>query len=137
MTARPGGSSLRPAASDQALVQTHGVPDLQASAEAIMSAPTLQRKVTITNPLGFHLRPIAAFARLAAQYQSVVTISTGERRVNGKSTLELMLLAAEQGTELILEVTGNDAAAAIEPLSALLATPSVDDETDDALPAKS
>lgn len=95
-----------------------------------MSGPTLQRKVTITNPLGFHLRPMAAFARLAAQFQSTVTLSTDQRRVNGKSTLELMLLAAEQGTEILLEVTGSDAAAAIEPLSAVLAAPSVDDEPD-------
>jgi phosphocarrier protein len=95
-----------------------------------MSGPTLQRKVTITNPLGFHLRPMAAFARLADRFQSTVTLSTGQRRVNGKSMFELMLLAAEQGTDILLEVSGSDAAAAIEPLSALLAAPAADDEPD-------
>jgi phosphocarrier protein HPr len=137
MTARqPGGSSLQPAAGKLAPVQSSCVPRLQVTAEATMSGPTLQRKVTISNPLGFHLRPMAAFARLAAQYQSAVTLSNGQRRVNGKSTLELMLLAAEQGTEILLEVSGSDAAAAIEPLSALLAAPSVDDEPEDAVPPK-
>jgi phosphocarrier protein len=101
-----------------------------------MSGPTLQRKVTITNPLGFHLRPMAAFARLAAQYQSTVTLSNGERRVNGKSTLELMLLAAEQGTEILLEIAGSDAADALEPLSAILAAPAVDDEPEEPVPPK-
>jgi phosphocarrier protein len=92
-----------------------------------MSGVPLQRKVTVTNPMGFHLRPIAAFARQAVQFQSAVVISYGEKRVNGKSTLELMLLAAEQGTELLLEVSGPDAATALEALSQILAAPAVDD----------
>lgn len=120
----PSGRSLRLAAAR-----------VQSSPEA-MNGPTLQRKVTITNPLGFHLRPIAAFARLAAQYQSTVTLANGSRRVNGKSALELMLLAAEQGTELILDISGSDAAEAIEALSAILVAPSVDDEPDDLAPPK-
>ena len=88
----------------------------------------LTRKVIVTNPLGFHLRPVAAFAKLANQYQSTVTVSKGTRRVNGKSPLELMLLAAQVGSELTLEVQGSDAPQAMEPLAALLAAPSVDEE---------
>lgn len=92
-----------------------------------MNGETLQRKVTITNPVGFHLRPMAAFARLAGQFAGAVFVCKGPQRVNGKSTLELMLLAAEQGEELTVEVTGPDARAALEVLAELLAAPSVDD----------
>jgi len=70
-----------------------------------MNGEVLQRKVTVNDPLGLHLRPLAAFAQRAKQFQSTVTVAKNEQRVNGKSPLELMLLAAEQGTELTLEVT--------------------------------
>jgi phosphotransferase system HPr (HPr) family protein len=92
-----------------------------------MSGATLQRKVTVTNPTGFHLRPMAAFLRQAMQFQSDVAIAYGEKRVNGKHMLELMLLAAEQGAELILEVSGPDAPAALDALAQILAAPSADD----------
>lgn len=92
-----------------------------------MSGETLRCPVTITNPLGFHLRPMAAFAKLAGQFDGAVTVLKGEHRVNGKSTLELMLLAAEQGAELVVEVTGRDARAALDALVAVLAAPSMDD----------
>jgi phosphotransferase system HPr (HPr) family protein len=92
-----------------------------------MNGETLQAKVTIINPLGFHLRPMAAFARLANQFRCAVALSKGQQRVNGKSTLELMLLAAEQGDEVVLEVSGSDARSALDPLAAILAAPSMDD----------
>lgn len=103
---------------------------LQTSPNA-MSGETLQRRVTIINPLGFHLRPIAAFAKLAGQFRSTVAVIKGDQRVNGKSTLELMLLAAEQGTELLVEVSGNDARAALDALVEILAAPSMDDGPDE------
>ncbi|MFN4258218.1 MAG: HPr family phosphocarrier protein [Gemmataceae bacterium] len=87
-----------------------------------MNAETLQRKVVISNPLGFHLRPISAFARTASQFDCAVTVARDQQRVNGKSPLELMLLGAEQGTELLLEITGNDAHAALDALIQVLNT---------------
>jgi phosphotransferase system HPr (HPr) family protein len=100
-----------------------------------MSGETLQRQVTITNPLGFHLRPMAAFAKLAGQFDSTVMVMKGQQRVNGKSTLELMLLAAEQGAELVVEVTGSDARAALDALVAVLAAPSMDDVLEEGSPS--
>ncbi len=89
-----------------------------------MNGDTLERKVHIRNPQGFHLRPIAAFAQLAGRFQSNVTVSRdGKDDVNGKSILDLMLLAAPQGSELTVKVTGPDARNAIEALVALLQTP--------------
>ncbi len=75
-----------------------------------MNGAPLQQKVVISNPQGFHMRPMAAFAQLAARFQSSVKVSREGQSVNGKSILDLMLLAAAQGTELTLEVAGPDVA---------------------------
>jgi phosphotransferase system HPr (HPr) family protein len=101
-----------------------------------MNGETLQRKVKITNPQGFHMRPISAFAQLAGQFQSSVSVFKGDERINGKSPLELMFLAAEAGTELLLEVTGPDAPDAIEALAELLGAPAVNDVPEPPLPPK-
>jgi phosphotransferase system HPr (HPr) family protein len=103
---------------------------------AAMNGETLERRVTITNPQGFHMRPATAFAQLASQFQSSVWVTRGDRRINGKSPLELMFLGADQGSELILEVTGSDASAALEALAELLAKPSLDDAPETPLPPK-
>jgi phosphotransferase system HPr (HPr) family protein len=101
-----------------------------------MNGETLRRPVTITNPQGFHMRPATAFAQLAGQFQSTVTVCKGDQRINGKSPLELMFLGADQGTELVLEVSGSDAKAAVEALAELLAAPSLDDTPEPPAPPK-
>jgi phosphotransferase system HPr (HPr) family protein len=88
-----------------------------------MNGVPLQRKVIITNPHGLHMRPSAAFVELAGHYQSTVNVIRDGRSVNGKSLWDLLLLAAEPGTELILEADGPDAGDALEALAALLAKP--------------
>ncbi len=88
-----------------------------------MNGASLQQKVVITNPQGFHMRPMAAFAQLAAHFQSSVKVSREGQTVNGKSILDLMLLAAAQGTELTLEVAGDDAQDTLDALVALLKEP--------------
>ncbi|CAN5279527.1 HPr family phosphocarrier protein [soil metagenome] len=97
-----------------------------------MNWEILRRKVTVTDPLGFHMRPVAAFAQCAGKYESTINVHKDELRVNGKSILELLLLAAEQGTELVLEVDGADAPAAIEALAEL-----IEGSTDDGESTKS
>jgi phosphocarrier protein HPr len=92
-----------------------------------MNGETLRRKVTITNPQGLHIRPASAFAQLAARFQSSVTVWKETQGVNGRSPLELLLLAALPGTELILEVSGEDARAALDALAELLAAPSCEE----------
>jgi phosphocarrier protein HPr len=96
---------------------------------AVMNGEVLRQAVTVLDPMGLHMRPLTVFAQKAAQYQSAVTVIKDGQRVNGKSPLELMLLAAEQGTELILEVSGPDAKEAMAPLSELLAATSDDAES--------
>ena len=86
----------------------------------------LRQTVIIANPQGLHLRPAMAFARLAQQFQAAVTVLHGDRSVNGKSLIDLMLLAAEQGTELVVEVHGSDAETALPVLAEILAAPSAE-----------
>jgi phosphotransferase system HPr (HPr) family protein len=92
-----------------------------------MNGETLRQKVVITNPQGFHMRPLTAFVELARKFQSSVFVCRGDQRRNGKSPLELMTLGAEQGTELTLEVTGSDAPAALEALARLITLPHPDE----------
>jgi len=87
-----------------------------------MTGTTLEQALLITNPNGFHLRPAAAFAETARKFQCQVTIRKDSTTVNGKSPLDLLVLAAAEGTELILEVSGADAEAALKALVDLLTT---------------
>lgn len=101
-----------------------------------MSAKRLQRRVTVTNPQGFHLRTMSVFARIAKPLKSTVTVHNGPIRADGKSMLELMTLMAPQGVELTVEVDGEDAAEALDPLCEVIAAPT-DELADRCLPEKS
>jgi phosphotransferase system HPr (HPr) family protein len=131
----PCADRLREAASVVSETESSCSLLLQQSQDA-MNGETLRRKVTITDPLGLHLRPLTAFAQLAGRFQSTVTVAKDNQRVNGKSPLELMLLGAQQGTELVLEVTGSDAPAALDVLAELLAAPGLEEPPEAPLPPK-
>jgi phosphocarrier protein len=75
------------------------------------------------------MRPITAFVEIASQFQSTVNVIKGAESFNGKSPLALLGLAAEKGTELILEADGPDCEAALEALVALLARLGEQDDT--------
>jgi phosphocarrier protein HPr len=87
----------------------------------------LRATVVVRNPQGLHMRPAMMFARIATRFRSDVTVRGQNRAVNGKSLLNLMTLAALPGTELVVEVSGEDAAAALPVLTQALAAPSADD----------
>ena len=87
----------------------------------------LQARVVIRNPRGLHMRPAMMIARLAAKYQSSITVRRQERKANVKSMTQLMLLAAMQGTELELEVIGDDAHIALPMLAEALGALSSED----------
>lgn len=82
---------------------------------------TLCRQVEIQNPLGLHLRAAEKFVHVALQFQTDVRVHYGGKAVNGKSILDLATLAAECGTRLELEASGQDAESALEALSELVA----------------
>jgi len=82
-------------------------------------AKTASREVTVTNKLGVHARPAALFVRIANKYASDITVEKDGEQVNGKSIMGLMMLAAGQGSKLILIAEGSDAEAAVRELEAL------------------
>jgi len=83
--------------------------------------PVLFRDVEIVNPLGLHMRPAAKFVETANRYRAEVTIHRGDKKVNGKSITEMMLLEALPGTILRIESTGEDAEACLDALANVVA----------------
>lgn len=77
----------------------------------------LRRVVTVGNPQGLHVRPAAAFAELAARFECKVSVMRDDTAVDGKFWPDLLLLAAEQGTQLTLVVDGPGAPEALEALA--------------------
>ena len=76
---------------------------------------------TITNKLGLHARASAKLTKLAGSFASEVWISHGERRVNGKSIMGVMMLAAGIGSQVELDTEGEQAQEALDALLALMA----------------
>jgi phosphocarrier protein HPr len=68
----------------------------------------IEREVTIRNRAGLHTRPAAAIVKLAAKFKSEFYISKDNLRINGKSIIGVMTLAAEQGAKLLLSFEGAD-----------------------------
>ena len=81
----------------------------------------IQKKTTISNKLGLHARASAKLTKLAGSYPCEVWLSRGERRVNAKSIMGVMMLAAGMGTEVTLETGGEREEQAMEALLALIA----------------
>ena len=78
-----------------------------------------RRTVTVINDQGLHFRPCQLIALAAQQYQGTVVLKRGGTRADAKSLLELLTLAAEKGTDLELEVTGQDGNEVLEKVSEL------------------
>ena len=77
--------------------------------------------VAIVNKLGLHARAAAKLTHLAGSYQCEIWISRSGRRVNAKSIMGVMMLAAGQGSSVLIEAEGADAEQAIGALSSLIA----------------
>ncbi|HUV29800.1 MAG TPA: HPr family phosphocarrier protein [Acidobacteriota bacterium] len=74
------------------------------------------RTATIVNKLGLHARPCAQLVSTAAKYDSVVHFTKDELRVNGKSIMGVMMLAAERGSAIKVEAEGPDEEQAVADL---------------------
>src|SRR4051794_4946810 len=86
-----------------------------------MSGQTFRQIVRVTNPHGFHMRPISAFVELARRFQATVKVSRDENTVDGKSIFELLAnMLTPQGGELLLETSGPDAGEALAALVELI-----------------
>jgi phosphocarrier protein HPr len=80
-----------------------------------------QRELEIVNKLGLHARASAKLTQLAARFQSEVHLARNGRRVNAKSIMGVMMLAAGKGAKVVVETAGPDENEAIDAISALVA----------------
>lgn len=80
----------------------------------------IAEKIVIKNEVGLHARPAAQFVKTAEKFKSNVRLCKDGIWVNGKSVLGILTLAAEQGSEVILEVNGPDEQIAFKELKGIL-----------------
>ena len=81
----------------------------------------IKTQATISNRLGLHARASAKLTKLAGSFPCEVWLSRGERRVNGKSIMGVMMLAAGKGVEIQVETDGDQEQPAMDALLALIA----------------
>ena len=79
-----------------------------------------QREVEIINKLGLHARASAKLTQLAGKYQSEVSLSRNGRKINAKSIMGVMMLAAGKGAKVMVEIEGPDENDAMDALVALI-----------------
>lgn len=80
----------------------------------------IKKTVVIENTLGLHARPAALFVQLANKFQSEIFVEKKEQKVNGKSIMGIMTLAAGKGQKITITADGNDAEKAVKALEKLL-----------------
>jgi len=80
----------------------------------------ISERIIIKNEVGLHARPASEFVRIAERYSSSVRLCKDNIWINAKSILAILTLAAEKGSEVILEVKGKDEAVAFKSLKAVL-----------------
>lgn len=80
-----------------------------------------EREAKIVNKLGIHARPAAEIVKTAGKFKSNVTIMRDDLEVNAKSIMGVMMLAAECGATVVLRASGDDADAALDALTAVIA----------------
>ncbi|MEY2481255.1 MAG: phosphocarrier protein HPr [Verrucomicrobiota bacterium] len=80
----------------------------------------IEKEITIVNRLGLHARPAAMFVRIASRYRAEVWVAKEGEKVNGKSIMGLMMLAAGQGSKLKICCDGPDADKAMAELEELI-----------------
>lgn len=81
----------------------------------------LQREVEIVNKLGLHARASVKLTQTAGRFSAEIWLSRGGKRVNAKSIMGVMMLAAARGTTVVLEVDGPDEEIALHALTELVA----------------
>ena len=79
----------------------------------------LEKELIIKNKLGMHARPSSVLVQAASKFKSEIIIEKENRKINAKSILDIMMLAAEFGTKIKLIINGNDEKEALEEISTL------------------
>jgi phosphocarrier protein len=80
----------------------------------------VEKTFVIGNKLGLHARPAAVFVQTANRFEASVEVQKEDLKIDGKSIMGIMTLAAEMGSSITVRVTGKDAEAAMEALAKLI-----------------
>ncbi len=80
----------------------------------------VKKKLIVKNKQGLHARPAALFVQIANKFDSRITVSRDEEKVNGKSIMGILMLGAEQGSPIVIEAEGKDAELAILELEKVI-----------------
>lgn len=86
-----------------------------------------EKVVTIKNKQGLHARPAALFVQIANKFSSEITIVKGRQKINGKSIMGIMMLAAGAGSKITVIANGDDADRAVVELEKLLLADDIDE----------
>jgi phosphocarrier protein len=76
----------------------------------------VSEQVKIINPTGLHARPASVFVKAANGFKSDVAVISGDKRINAKSIVKVMSTALKQGTDIVIEASGEDEAEAVRAL---------------------
>ncbi|NQU94791.1 MAG: HPr family phosphocarrier protein [Candidatus Omnitrophica bacterium] len=88
---------------------------------------TFEHDVVIKNKSGLHARPAAVFVQIANKYDCEIVVRKGKQKVNGKSIMGIMMLAAEKGTKITIIAEGDGAKEAVCELKNLLLSDTAED----------
>jgi len=80
----------------------------------------IEKEIKVLSPQGLHARPASIFVKIANRYVSDISVSKDGETVNGKSIMGIMMLAANQGAVVKIQVKGSDAEEAMKQLEAFL-----------------
>ncbi|MBL7155694.1 MAG: HPr family phosphocarrier protein [Candidatus Omnitrophica bacterium] len=80
----------------------------------------VEKRIVIKNESGLHARPASLFVQIANKYDCEITVKKGKQKVNGKSIMGIMMLAAEKGSKVTIVAEGDDAEHAVKELESLL-----------------
>ncbi len=80
----------------------------------------ISRNITILNRLGLHARAASKLVQCASSHQSRISITKNDKTINGKSIMGVLMLAASQGSEILVVADGADEALAVERICALV-----------------
>ena len=90
------------------------------SAKKLAESDFFTKEITVVNKLGIHARPAALFVKTANRFACDIFVQKDGEKINGKSIMGLMMLAAGPGSKLIIHASGADARQAIAEIEALV-----------------
>ena len=98
------------------------------SAKKLSDENLMTKELVVQNKLGIHARPAAMFVKTANRYECEISVEKDGEKVNGKSIMGLMMLAAGPGSKLTVHAEGDDAAKAVNDLEILVVRRKFDEE---------